>query len=112
MAFMVSLPSGRGLDTGVIMVGTKAVDQLNVSIPNQAESKHPSKREEAPHSRGYDNVYARLRRLEQRIERIEANNSTVRRDVFRIEKRQQREVKLPSNEIETPAGAQELILTA
>jgi len=44
-----------------------------------------------------DNVYARLRRLEQRIERIEAVNSTLRRDLWRIEKKLESKV-VPSQD--------------
>jgi len=36
-------------------------------------------------------MYARLRRLEQRIERIDSAVTLIRRDVYRIEKKQQRE---------------------
>ena len=66
------------------------------SNPNQASLNDLSKRVQDPIKRGHDNVYARQRRLEQRIERIEATISTIRRDVYRIEKKQQREVVAPS----------------
>ena len=84
----------------------KALPLTMESNPNQTGSNDLSKRVQTPQTKGSDNVYARQRRLEQRIERIEATISTIRRDVYRIEKKQQREVVAPSipNSPEYPPG--------
>lgn len=78
-----------------------------VSIPNSGSSKRLSKREHTGGQSPSDSMYARLRRLEQRIERIEAVVSTIRRDVYRIEKKQQRESVPSPIEQKAPLGIPE-----
>ena len=74
----------------------KAVESFEKSNLNQAASKDLSKREHTTPTRGNDGMYARLRRLELRLNQIESVVSTTRRDVYRIEKKQQRDLRLPS----------------
>ena len=85
----------------------KASEQIVVeSNQHQAESKYLSKRESKPGSNPADIMYARFRRLEQRIEQLESGLSTVRRDAYRIEKRQQREQpsKIPTDQAHPTFG--------
>jgi len=77
-------------------INMKAFAGLPESNEKQAESNDQSKRTTKGQSRPNDNLYARLRRFEQRIERLESAVSTLRRDAYRIEKRQQRAEQAPS----------------
>jgi len=70
-------------------------EALLPSNQSQAASTDQSKR--VPHIKDNAGLYARCRRLEQRLERIEAALTTVRRDVWRIEKSKQRAEALSKN---------------
>lgn len=55
-------------------------------------SQTPVSKDGATHSpKGLDSLHARLRRLEQKIDNIEAGLSTARRDINRIDRKQYRE---------------------
>lgn len=85
----------------------QALKSQIASNQNTGEEKASSKREPTPPRGGLDILFARQRRLELRIERLEAATSTLRRDVFRVEKRQYREKETPapeSNVDKLPAG--------
>ena len=83
---------------------------LPLSNQTQAIPQRLSKRELETPKRGTDTLYARLRRLEQRVVNLEAGLSTTRRDVFRIEKKIQRADSLPSlKDVEPGTPAREKI---
>lgn len=72
---------------------------LKEQVPSKidtGEEKASSKREPTTPKRGLDALYARYRKLEQRVERLEAVNSTLRRDVMRIDRKQYRELEAPA----------------
>ena len=68
----------------------KPVSGLPLSIQEQTASKDLSKRPHEGAKRPTDNIYARLRRLEQEIELLRLKVGNCHRDVLRIEKRQYR----------------------
>ena len=60
----------------------------------------------ATHSpKGLDSLHARLRRLEQKIDNIEAGLSTARRDINRIDRKQYREAPSMNIPPENPIPA-------
>lgn len=71
----------------------KAVTSPQLSEEKQAVSNDQSKRQSTLSS---DTMFARIRRLEQRVQNLEVVLSTVRRDVQRIDRKQLRDAKQPS----------------
>jgi len=79
----------------------------NIFSSNQTPepSKEGSKGEQTPGKKPGDVLFARLRRLEQRIDKIEAKVSTNQRDTWRIEKKLASVIEAPSIETEpVPTG--------
>lgn len=76
---------------------------LTSSNLTQAPSKDVSKREHPAGKNPNATLYARLRRLEQRVIQYESQLSTVRRDTWRIEQKMNRLNLLPAKENKTTA---------
>lgn len=80
----------------------KALRTAIESNGDQAGQNSLSKRQDEPSSKGIDGIYARYRKLEQRLERVERIVSELRRDVYRVEKRQYRGKETPSLQVKEP----------
>lgn len=81
----------------------QAVEQFAISNQMQAVSKDQSKkRTDAPNGL-VSSMLARQRRLERRIVELESQVSTLRRDIWRVEKKQQR-AEPPAQPVNNLAG--------
>jgi len=89
----------------------KAWKDLPEQISDQQTQIRTAKRTHGGAEGPLDSLYARQRRLEQKIERIEASITICRRDIFRIERKQRAETEAPSvlkSSVVQPAEAEAL----
>ena len=73
------------------------------SKPHSDRLNDTSKRDNEPLKRGNDSLFARLRRLELEVKTLNASLSAIRRDLWRIEKRSQRQDIPPAGKEDQPA---------
>jgi len=65
--------------------------------PAETKGQTPSQKDVVTHgTKTPDSLYARLRRLEARVEQLELKASLLRRDVDRVDRRDYRNLKRPS----------------